>query len=169
MGKNFFLLLFIFIFIFLPKASFAVCPLCAIAAAGGVEVSRLLGVDDLITGIWIGGLIVSLGLWMADWFKKKNWLKPLMRELISLAIFYLLTIPFLSSLHLTGFPGNTFLGIDKIIFGIGVGSMVFFTGVFTDHLIRKYNHGKVLFFYQKVLIPVGFLALASLIFYKFLV
>jgi hypothetical protein len=166
MWKNLFLLFFIFIL--LPKTSFAVCPLCTVAVAGGVEISRLLGVDYLISGIWIGGLIVSLGLWMADWFKKKNWLKPIIRELVSLAIFYLLTIPFLSSLHLTGLPGNTFLGIDKIFFGIGVGSMVFFVGVFVDHLIRQYNHGKVLFFYQKVLIPVGLLALASLIFYQFI-
>jgi hypothetical protein len=167
MEKFFFL--FVFAFIFLPKKALAVCPLCAIAAAGGLEISRLLGIDDLITGVWIGGLIVSLGLWMADWFKKKNWLKPLMRELISLSIFYLLTIPFLFSFRLVGIPGNTFFGIDKVIFGVVIGSAVFFAGVFVDHLIRKCNHGKVLFFYQKVLIPVGLLALVSLIFYKFLV
>lgn len=154
--------------LFLTKSTFAVCPLCTVAVAGGLEVSRWLGVDDLITSIWIGGLTVSLGLWLADFFAKKNVLKPLLREAVSLLIFYLLVVPYLFWSKAIGQPGNIFMGIDKIILGIVIGSLVFFLGVFFDWLIRRLNGGKILFYYQKVVLPLFFLSLFSLFFYQFL-
>jgi len=36
------------------------CPVCTIAVTAGVGLSRWLGVDDLISGLWVGGLLVSL-------------------------------------------------------------------------------------------------------------
>jgi hypothetical protein len=65
---RFLFVVFIFYFLFFiwVASNFAVCPLCTIAAAGGIEVTRILGVDDLISSIWIGGLIVSMSFWMAD-------------------------------------------------------------------------------------------------------
>lgn len=161
--------LIIFFFFLFPKSSFAVCPLCTIAVAGGLEVSRLFGVDDLITSFWIGGLIVSLGLWLADFFKKKNLLRPFLREVISLLIFYLLVIPYLFWAKIIGLPNNVFWGVDKVILGIIIGSLVFFLGVFVDWLIRYFNQGKILFYYQKVLLPLFFLSIVSLIFYQFLI
>ncbi len=144
----------------------AVCPLCTVAVAGGLEISRMLGVDDLISAIWIGGLTVSLAFWLADYFSKKNWLLPFWREVVSLIIFYLLVIPYLFWSKAIGKIGNTFLGFDKIILGIVIGSLAFFLGVFFDHFLRKINGGKIIFYYQKVIIPVFFLALVSLIFYQ---
>jgi hypothetical protein len=34
-----------------------VCPVCTIAVAGGVGLCRYLGIDDLISGSWIGALL----------------------------------------------------------------------------------------------------------------
>ena len=67
-----------------------------------------------------------------------------------------------------GLPGNTFLGVDKIIFGIAVGSFVFLLGVFLDNFLRKINDGKVFIYYQKVILPILFLTIISLVFYKIL-
>ncbi len=144
----------------------AVCPLCTVAVAGGLEISRMLGVDDLITAIWIGGLTVSLAFWLADYFSKKNWFFPFWREIVSLVVFYLLIIPYLYWSKAIGKVGNTIFGVDKIILGIIIGSLVFSLGVFVDRFLRKINHGKIIFYYQKVMIPIFFLALASLIFYQ---
>jgi len=160
--------IFLLLFLFLIKPTFAVCPLCTIAAAGGIEVTRLLGVDDLISSIWIGGLIVSMSFWMADFLAKKNILKPIFREVLSLILFYLLTIPFLYWGKMIGVRGNTFLGIDKIVFGIAVGSFVFLLGVFLDKFLRKINDGRVFIYYQKVILPILFLTIISLVFYKIL-
>lgn len=159
---------FLFIFLFLFKPTFAVCPLCTIAAAGGIEVTRLLGVDDLISSIWIGGLVVSLSFWLSDFLAKKKILKPILREVLSLLLFYFLTIPFLSWGKMIGILGNTFLGVDKIIFGIGVGSITFIFGVLLDKFLRKINQDKVFIYYQKVILPILFLTIVSLFFYKIL-
>ncbi|GAB4218727.1 MAG: hypothetical protein Fur009_1150 [Candidatus Microgenomates bacterium] len=126
----------------------------------------MLGVDDLITGVWIGGLIVSMSFWLSDWLSKKNILKPVLREILSLFLFYLLTIPFLIWNKMIGLTGNIFLGVDKIIFGIVVGSIIFMFGVLVDKFLRKLNNNKVFIYYQKVIIPVLLLTIISLVFYK---
>ena len=36
----------------------AVCPVCTIAIGAGLEGARMLGVKDVLTGIWAGGLTV---------------------------------------------------------------------------------------------------------------
>ncbi|MCS6956366.1 MAG: hypothetical protein N2593_02220 [Patescibacteria group bacterium] len=163
----FLILLFIFNYFFV-NSIYSVCPVCTIAVGAGLELTRVLGVDDLISGIWIGGLIVSMSFWLSDWFSKKKILKPFLREILSLFIFYLLTIPFLLWNKMIGIKGNVFFGIDKIIFGIIIGSIVFFAGVLTDKYLRKINNDKVFFYYQKVIIPFLFLSIISLIFFRVL-
>ena len=38
----------------------AICPLCTFAVGAGIGLTQYLGIDDVITGLWIGGFIVSL-------------------------------------------------------------------------------------------------------------
>lgn len=141
----------------------AVCPLCTVALAGGLEITRILGVDDTIAGLWIGGLIVSFSLWLADWLSKKKLFQNGWREFVSLVLFYLLTLPFLFWSKMIGIPGNKFLGVDKIIFGLILGSLVFGFGVIFERYLKKINGGKVIIYYQKVLIPLFLLTIASLV------
>ncbi|MGB9883507.1 MAG: hypothetical protein ACPLRN_03285 [Microgenomates group bacterium] len=169
--KIFYLIIAFFIihyYFLIIHSAYAVCPVCTVAVVGGIEVTRALGVDDLISSIWIGGLIVSMSFWLADWLTKKNILKPFWREIISLALFYLLTVPFLIWGKMIGVKGNVFLGIDKVVFGIAVGSIVFLLAVIFEKWLRKTNQGKVYFYYQKVIIPLLFLTIISFIFYKLL-
>ena len=56
-----------------PTPVRAVCPVCTVAVAAGLGISRWIGIDDAVTGVWVGGLILSSGLWMADWIKKRSW------------------------------------------------------------------------------------------------
>ena len=50
----------------------AVCPVCTIAIGAGLESMRILGVKDVLTGIWAGGLTVSLIGWTANYMKNHN-------------------------------------------------------------------------------------------------
>jgi len=52
--------------------AFAICPVCTIAIGAGLGLSRWLGVDDVISGIWIGGLLVSTSLWTVNWLRSKK-------------------------------------------------------------------------------------------------
>jgi hypothetical protein len=66
--------------------------------------------------------------------------------------------------HMIGVYRNTLFGIDKIILGTIVGSVVFLIGVWAD----KYQRGKfskIFFPFQKVIFPVVCLLIASLVFY----
>lgn len=152
------------IMLILPAKTLAVCPVCTVAVGAGLGMSRFLGIDDTVTGIWVGGLILSSGLWLADWVGKKGWKIPL-RNLLSVLLFYLLIIPPLYWAKIIGLAGNTLWGMDKLVLGTVIGSLVFIFSVWLDQWLRSINHGKVFVYYQKVISPVFLLTLTSFLFY----
>ncbi len=143
----------------------AVCPLCTIAVGAGLGVSRWIGIDDAVTGVWIGGLIFSSGLWLADWLGKKKWSVPYPKA-VSVLLFFLFVIPPLYWTHLIGSPKNTLWGIDKILLGTSIGSITFLVSVWLDQWLRTTNKEKVYLYYQKVIIPMLLLTLMSFVFYR---
>lgn len=155
-------LLSVITFLSLTRPAQAVCPICTVAVAGGLGVSRWLGIDDSIMGIWIGGLILSSGFWMADWASKKSWKIPY-PKLLSILIMVLFVIPPLYMAKMIGLPGNTLWGIDKILLGTIIGSVLFFAGMQLDKWLRTTNEDKVYIYYQKVIVPVLFLTIGSVI------
>jgi len=64
-----------------------------------------------------------------------------------------------------GHLDNTLWGIDKIVFGTVIGTVLFILSIFIDKLLRTKNNGKVYFPYQKVIIPVSLLSIASISLY----
>jgi len=151
--------------IILPIKASAVCPLCTIAVGAGIGLSRYLGVDDIISGLWIGGLIVSLIFWTLDWLSKKNVKFRLLPVVVTVVMYAITVIP-LKTMNIIGHPLNTlFCGVDRLIFGIGVGSLVFIFAVLLNNLLKKKNNGKVYFPYQKVVVPISSLLIASVIAY----
>lgn len=161
-------ILFLFIlsgfFIVAPVASFAVCPVCSVAAAGGLGLSRWLGIDDTISGIWIGGFLLSLTFWCLNWLKKKNIDFPF-RGFIIFLVFYLLTFLSLYIKKFIGFSCAKLWGVDKLLLGIILGSLGFGLGINTDYFLRKKNKGRAFFSFQKVVFPLSFLVILSLAFY----
>ncbi len=152
------------VFLFSPPTAEAVCPLCTVAVAGGLGLSRWFGISDAITGIWIGGLIISSSLWLSNFLGTKKINFPA-KETINIAAFYAITFGPLYITKVIGHPFNTIFGVDKLIFGSIIGSGIFLSAVGIDEYIRKINGGKVKFFYQKVIIPVSLLLIFSLLFY----
>ncbi len=149
------------------KEAHAVCPVCTVAVGAGLGLSRWLGIDDAVSSIWIGGLILSSSFWLIDWIgKKKNkTLTPNHQLLITILMYALVLVPLWYS-KIIGHPLNTILGIDKIIFGTGLGSVMFLFGVWLDKRVRKV-YGKQLFKFQKVVFPLLSLVLTSLIVYYY--
>ncbi len=145
------------------------CPLCTIAAGAGIGVARFYGIDDSIVGLFLGAFIVSTALWFNRWLKTKVDI-PLQKFLVVFASFLLLTGP----LYLAGIINNFeavkaipalsmlglgFFGIDKLLFGIIIGTIFIFASFnLSDHIKEK--NGKVLFQYQGI----SFMILTLLIF-----
>ena len=140
------------------------CPICTIAVGAGVGLCRYLGIDDLISGAWIGGLLMSLTIWTINWLNTKK-IKFLFRKILVFIFWYGISICPLYWLEIIGHPENKFLGIDKLIFGIMSGSVVFLISILFHKFLVKKNREKSYFPFQKVIIPISFLFILSLIFY----
>lgn len=157
-------MLFIYLLnLFFPKAAYASCPVCIVTVGGGLFIAKKLGIDDLIVTLWISGLNTALAFYLASKFKKPVILK---NGYFWSILFYLTTIIYFFSSKQAGI-GNNFLGIDKALLGLSLGVIIFFLSIFFDKYLRYKNGGKVMFYYQKVIIPVGLLTLLSLVFYQF--
>lgn len=154
----------IFLSLFFPKTCQAICPVCTVAVGAGLGLCRFLGIDDTISGIWIGGLICSSSFWLADFLRKRK-IQMKFLEFWVLVLFYLLALGSLFWGRIIGISGNTLWGLDKVFLGSLVGLFGFLVGVRVDRWLRKRNGGVVYFYYQKVILPVFFLAVLSLIFY----
>ncbi len=146
-----------------PKVQ-AVCPVCTVAIVACVGFSRWFGVDDSISGIWVGGLIVAMIAWTLSWLNKKN-IRFIFKKILVSVAFYLLTIIPLYYAGLMGNPLNKMWGIDKVLLGIIVGTVVILLAIGTHNFLKKKNNGKSYFPYQKVVLPISFLLIISLIFH----
>ncbi len=158
------LLVFTAVFLFESVAQ-AVCPVCTIAIGAGLEGMRMLGVKDILTGIWAGGLTISLIGWTANYIHKHNVKNPLWYGLNILVYCSLLAsvyfVPF-------GHPfvqwwENCMWGIDQFLLGILVGSITFVLMELWYMRIKKNNGGHALFPFQKVVMPfLGLLVMTGL-------
>lgn len=166
MKKIFSFLLALAALLTLSSPAYAVCPVCTIAIGAGLGISRYLGIDDVVTSIWIGGLILSASFWTSDWLNKKYKLKTRFKYLdfVVILAFYALTLGPLAWAKVIGVSLNTLWGVDKILLGTFIGSLAFLFGILTDRKVREVK-GHQLFNFQKVLFPVLALAITSLLFY----
>lgn len=160
---SFFWLLLASFFVF-PAHAFAICPVCTVAVGAGVGLTRYMGVDDTITGTWIGGLTVSMIMWTINWLDKKN-IKFIGRKIITTIAFYALIVVPLFYTGIMGHPLNTLWGIDRLLIGIVLGSVFFFIFGEWYQVMKKKNNGHAYFPFQKVAMPVFPLVILSIIFY----
>lgn len=139
------------------------CPVCIVVVSAGVGLSRWLGIDDAISGVWIGALTVAVSLWTVNWLKKKHISFKWMDIAVLLAYYIMVIVP-LEWSGIMGNPANRLGGIDKIMFGFLFGSIGLTAGVaWYDYV--KIKNGKAHFPFEKVVAPVAPLILFSLIFY----
>jgi len=150
--------------LFLASPVKAICPVCTVAVGAGMGLAQYLGIDDTITGVWIGGLIISLILWTLNWFKRKNINFYCKRTLTFLA-YYALVVGPLYWKEFVGHPFNKLWGVDKLILGIILGNILFFSGAALHFYLKRKNGDKVYFPFQKVVFSVSPLIIISAIFY----
>ncbi|OGI25876.1 MAG: hypothetical protein A3J76_05065 [Candidatus Moranbacteria bacterium RBG_13_45_13] len=169
-----------FLILFLPKMTFAVCPVCTVAVGAGLGLAEWLGIDDSISGLWIGALIISMSIWTINWLNVKSLAlrnpdvtsggeKPSfgknIRDIFIFLIYYAIVILPLWWKGKIGHPYNKFCGIDKLLFGIILGTILFFSGVILHNYLRKGNESKSYFKGQKIVLAVAPIIIASIILY----
>ena len=137
------------------------CPVCTVTVIAGLSLSRLLGIDDTVVSLWIGAFILSFSFITINWIEKK-WPKLKIRRFTVpiIALMYALVLIPLYTGHSIGIAGNTLWGIDKIVLGTGIGSVLFLLGAWADKKVRKVR-GSQFFKFQKVVFPVFAIIIAS--------
>ncbi len=143
------------------------CPLCTGATIVGVGVTRSLGWDDSIVGIFVGAMIVSSALWANNWLKKKNIGGNAILRIgsLTLATFVLTFLTFYYA-GLFG-AGNVYriFGIEKIVFGTLSGSLVSLVAFTISSKLKANNRGKAKFSYQTIILTFGGLILNAGLFW----
>jgi len=148
----------------------AFCPVCTVGVAAGLEGARILGVSDLITGLWAGGLMLSLAAWTESYMRRHGINNPIL-ILFNYVVYYgiLALIYVLPVGHPTlRFNATTLWGVDQFLLGVVVGSLTFLAaGKWYEH-IKAHNGGHAWFPFQKVVWPLGALIIVTLIFWAIL-
>lgn len=131
------------------------CPVCTVTVVAGLGISRWLGIDDLLTSIWIGGFVLSFSFIFYDWLIKK-WpkFKSEYGIYITVVLMYLFAL-------LPLYKAPT---IKRILYGTAIGSVVFLLGVYADKY-QRVKFKKIFFPFQKVVFPVVMLIIATAIMY----
>jgi len=140
------------------------CPLCVAGAGVGLSLSRWIGLDDSIAGLWLATFLGAISLWSYLFLVKKLnkgpmvWLKPT----LYLAIF--------ASTLWSFYKFNLVIrmekmyGLDKLTFGIVAGGIAFYLVDIINDLIIKIR-GKSLFPYQRIVLSLGTMLVLSVILY----
>jgi len=135
------------------QSVYANCPLCIVTVGGGLLIAKKLGIDDLLVSIWISGLNTSIAFYLSTKIKNKILKNPYIWSFL----FYLSTYIYLFLTHQIGVSTNKFMGVDKINFGMTIGLIV---TLYANIISNK----RKLFDYQKVIIPIIFLVITTVIF-----
>jgi hypothetical protein len=152
-------------FLALPKITFAVCPVCTVAVGAGLGLAEWIGIDDSISGLWIGALIVSMSIWTINWLKNKEF-RFKGRKILVFAAYYLIVVwPLYSKGFIAKNPLNTLCRIDKLLFGIILGTILFATGVIFHNYLFKKNGNKSYFKGQKIVAAIVPIIVASIVLY----
>ena len=153
------------LFALLPISAIAnpACPVCTIAIGAGLDIARRLGVPDSVVGLWAGALLTLIGYWTLKFMDKKNW-HFWGRDTIVIA----------SSIAMVGFA---YIGVvkynpvvicgtfkmDPVLFGTLCGAAIFILTSKLYQWMKAKNGGHAHFPFEKVVLPVVALALASYI------
>lgn len=146
------------------KHTYAICQvLCPIFVGGTLTLMEKWGVDNTISGLWIGGMLVWASIVTIDWIGK--WKKHWLIDFLVTVAFYASTIIPLYSKKIIGNPSKMIWGVDKTVLGIIIGSIFLYLFDRLYSYIKEKNGGHAWFPFQKTVMPILPLVIWSIIFY----
>ncbi len=148
----------------ITREALAHCPLCVAGTGAGLVLSRWLGIDDSISGVWIAAFLGAISLWFANTLKKKY--LPFQDLAIYLGVFGA-TLWSFYAFNLIDDHAGLIMGVPKLTFGIVTGGIVFYLMEAGNALLKK-KRGKVLFAYQPIVFSLAAMLVLSAAIYIFI-
>jgi len=144
--------------LFLAKPAYAHCPLCVAGAGAGLSLSRVLGIDDSITGVWMAAFLGASSFWISNSIKKTY--IPYQKLIIYLAVFATTILSFYRFGLINAHNGLIY-NLPKLTFGMAVGGVLFYLVDIANAQIKE-KKGKVMFPYQSIVFMLGSMIVLSI-------
>ena len=144
--------------------AYAHCPLCVAGAGAGLTFSRVLGIDDAITGVWVGGFLGAVSFWTQRMLAARY--DFFLRKLAGFLLYVLIVGTTLLTFYQFDLVGRylPIFGVDRLTLGILSGASFFYLVDAVDSTI-KIRRQKSLFPYQSVVFSLGGIMVLSLVMY----
>lgn len=139
------------------------CAVCTVAIGASLSVARRLGVEDAVVGLWAGALLTLLGYWTILFFDKKNWnfcgrdLLLLMSSVAMIGFIYIDEVEYAPVViwHL--------FYMDVILFSAIFGMLIYIGSQKFYQFLKQRNGGHAHFPFEKVVLPLVMLLIASVL------
>lgn len=137
------------------------CPVCTIAIGAALPITRRIGVPDSVVGLWAGAFLAIMGYWIIKFMSGRGWNFPgrnaivLALSVASIGFAYLGTVPYNPCKYFG------FINIDPLLFGTIIGALLFIVTEKIYDWMKEKNGGHAHFPFEKVVLPVVVLAIAS--------
>lgn len=140
------------------------CTMCTVAVASGLGIARMLGVSDLVIGVWFGAIMFVLSEWGLYFLSKKNVKNKIIKFLTFISSYILLVFPYVGKNPSILFNNKRIFFIDSFLFSTIIGSLVLYFSMKIYMYMKSKNGGHAHFPYERVVLPVFLLLITSIIF-----
>ena len=152
--------LLLMLFHTMPALANPACAVCTVGVVVGLEFARNLGVDDGVIAIWSGALLALIGYWTILWFDKKGWNFKFRNSILMLLSLSLIGGVYIKDLVYTPRPIAIFY-LDPFLFCAIAGFLILIYSSVLYQWMKAKNGGHAHFPFEKVVLPIVLLALAS--------
>ncbi len=147
----------------LPASALAnpACPVCTIAIGASLEIARQLGVPDSVVGLWAGALLTLLGYWAIKFCDKRGWNWRGRNPMLIILSVAMIGFVYMGRVVYNPQMICGVFKIDPVLFGTICGAILFIAVEKLYDWMKARNGGHAHFPFEKVVLPLVVLALAS--------
>lgn len=154
------LMLLITMTVVYPAYANPACAVCTVGVAVGLEIARNLGVDDAVIAVWAGAMLALIGYWTILWFDKKGWNFKFRNQILMALSLSMIAGVYIKDLTYTPKPILIFY-MDPFLFCTLLGAAILIYSSVFYQWMKKKNGGHAHFPFEKVVLPIAALAIAS--------
>ncbi|MDE6477718.1 MAG: hypothetical protein K2L94_00535 [Alphaproteobacteria bacterium] len=152
-----------FILAMLPMSVMAnpACPICTVAIGAALPITRRMGVPDAVVGIWAGAFLAILGYWIIRFMDRRGWRFAGRNALVLILSVATIGFAYLGQVTYSPCSYFGFIRMDPLLMGTLIGAALF---IITEKLydwMKLKNGGHAHFPFEKVVLPVVVLSIAS--------
>ena len=142
------------------------CPVCTIAIGAALPILHRWGIANDVAGLWFGAFLAIMGYWIIKFMDKRGWRFPGRNALVLTLSVASIGFAYLGKVVYSPCDYLGFLHVDSLLFGTVLGALLFIITEKIYDWMKARNGGHAHFPFEKVVLPIVVLSVASLILFK---